>query len=344
MSRSQAGGKADDAERREELEARYAELMSHSSELESELEQYKKKYHECLKERDHLSEQFSGFLDTNEDVTSVCRGLQKQNELLRAQVERMEQDKQEKRERIAQEFQERLQRLVEESPEQQEQIETMLLQQEVESLQQQAGMLLQQYSLRDAHYVEQLKTKELELKLMKARCQQQTAVAEKEALQMATKAMKVENQLRGQLSLFAEKFDLFQETLAKSNELFATFKQEMERMQHTIEVLSKEKGSLQRKCEKTDVALIDMVEERNANHKELELLRTKNSKLESLCRALQNELRQSRATGQPQPPPAKETDSAAEAEAETAVDSEAAGQSRQEAEGQVTEEAAAEAP
>jgi hypothetical protein len=42
--------------------------------------------------------------------------------------------------------------------------------------------------------------------------------------------LKTEKELRAQLSLYAEKFEQFQETLTKSNEVFNTFKQEMERV------------------------------------------------------------------------------------------------------------------
>jgi len=36
------------------------------------------------------------------------------------------------------------------------------------------------------------------------------------------------NELRFQLAAYAEKFEQFQETLAKSNEIFATFKLDLE--------------------------------------------------------------------------------------------------------------------
>ena len=36
--------------------------------------------------------------------------------------------------------------------------------------------------------------------------------------------------LRGQLSLYSEKFEEFQKTLTKSNEVFGTFKKEMDKV------------------------------------------------------------------------------------------------------------------
>ncbi len=41
---------------------------------------------------------------------------------------------------------------------------------------------------------------------------------------------KQEGDLRGQLSLYSDKFEEFQETLTKSNQAFASFKKEMDRV------------------------------------------------------------------------------------------------------------------
>ena len=44
-----------------------------------------------------------------------------------------------------------------------------------------------------------------------------------------------ETELRGQLSLYAEKFEEFQKTLTKSNEVFSTFKREMDKVIMSID-------------------------------------------------------------------------------------------------------------
>ena len=50
----------------------------------------------------------------------------------------------------------------------------------------------------------------------------------------------MQEELRGQLSVYSEKFNSFQGTLNKSNEVFDTFKKEMARMTKTIKSLEKE--------------------------------------------------------------------------------------------------------
>lgn len=60
-------------------------------------------------------------------------------------------------------------------------------------------------------------------------------------------------------------------------------------MTKTIARLEKERSYLQVKSEQTDITLIEMVEERNNQRRELDLLKTKNSRLTALCRVLQAE-------------------------------------------------------
>jgi Myosin-like coiled-coil protein len=106
---------------------------------------------------------------------------------------------------------------------------------------------------------------------------------------------KTEAELRSQLALYAEKFEQFQETLTKSNDVFSTFKQEMERMSDTIKKNEKENELLRSKRDQTDVALIDLAEERNRYKKQVEVTKQQKNTLEDLCRVLQNERKDWRA-------------------------------------------------
>lgn len=63
----------------------------------------------------------------------------------------------------------------------------------------------------------------------------------------------------------------------------------MEDMSKKTKRLEKENAALSRKSETTNRNLLEMAEERTRHHKELETLKKKNAKLESICRALQKE-------------------------------------------------------
>ena len=103
-------------------------------------------------------------------------------------------------------------------------------------------------STRPLQHVETLlKKKTLEVQLSEARLAQQTvasaqekenSLAERQFLIAETLDQqkrfeilsKQESDLRGQLSLYSDKFEEFQETLTKSNQAFSSFKREMDKV------------------------------------------------------------------------------------------------------------------
>ncbi|TKS65334.1 Beta-taxilin Muscle-derived protein 77 [Collichthys lucidus] len=91
------------------------------------------------------------------------------------------------------------------------------------------------------------------------------------------------------LTLYAQKFDEFQETLSKSNEIYVRFKKEMDNMSDKMKKMEKESNLWKTRFENCNKALTDMIEERNEKGKEYELFVLKIQKLEKLCRALQEE-------------------------------------------------------
>ncbi|GKV34110.1 hypothetical protein SLEP1_g42526 [Rubroshorea leprosula] len=64
-------------------------------------------------------------------------------------------------------------------------------------------------------------------------------------------------------------------------------------MAKSIKDLKKENVFLKSKCEKSDFTLIELVEEREKTKKQLEKIKNQKEKLESLCRTLQAERKQS---------------------------------------------------
>lgn len=98
-----------------------------------------------------------------------------------------------------------------------------------------------------------------------------------------------EVQLKQQLSLYMDKFEEFQTTMAKSNELFTTFRQEMEKMTKKIKKLEKETIIWRSKWENNNKALLQMAEEKTVRDKEYKAFQIKLDRLEKLCRALQTE-------------------------------------------------------
>ncbi|XP_010010206.1 PREDICTED: beta-taxilin-like, partial [Nestor notabilis] len=98
-----------------------------------------------------------------------------------------------------------------------------------------------------------------------------------------------ETVLQAQITLYSERFEEFQKTLTKSNEVFATFKQEMEKMTKKMKKLEKDTATWKSRFENCNRALLDMIEEKAMRTKEYECFVLKIQRLENLCRALQEE-------------------------------------------------------
>ena len=98
-----------------------------------------------------------------------------------------------------------------------------------------------------------------------------------------------ETELRSQLNIYVEKFKQVEDTLNNSNDLFLTFRKEMEDMSKKTKRLEKENVTLTRKHDVTNRNILEMAEERNRVHKEVEALRKKNGTLESVIRRMQDQ-------------------------------------------------------
>ncbi|XDV41501.1 hypothetical protein PO909_010365, partial [Leuciscus waleckii] len=107
---------------------------------------------------------------------------------------------------------------------------------------------------------------------------------------LQTKELKEQHTImQAQIVLYSQKFDEFQTTLAKSNEIYATFKQEMDKMTKKMKKLEKESSTWKNRFESCNKALVEMIDERSEKAKEFELFTLKIDRLETLCRVLQDE-------------------------------------------------------
>ncbi|RLN50868.1 hypothetical protein BBJ28_00016879 [Nothophytophthora sp. Chile5] len=186
---------------------------------------------------------------------------------------------------------------------------------ENENLQQKLKSFLEQYTMREEHFQRQLETKDLTVQLAETKLKHQVELTAREServtvtLEKAKEFSDREVQLQAQLNSYSEKFDVVQETLAKSNQMFGTFREEMDKMAKATKKLEKENLALKKKCAAYDNGAIATIQEKVASAEETQKLQEKLKKLESLCRHLQAE-RNSIRQGQQQMQPAAATESA----------------------------------
>jgi chromosome segregation ATPase len=184
------------------------------------------------------------------------------------------------------------------------------------SLQQKIKSFLEQYTAREEHFQRQLEAKDLTVQLAEAKLQHQEELTAREAekvkitLEKAKAFSDREVQLQAQLNSYSEKFDVVQETLTKSNQMFTTFREEMDKMAKTTKKLEKENLALRKKCAEYDSGAIASIQEKVSSAGETLKLQEKVKKLESLCRHLQAERNSFRQAQQVQTPAAAATESA----------------------------------
>jgi chromosome segregation ATPase len=95
-----------------------------------------------------------------------------------------------------------------------------------------------------------------------------------------------EQELLEQLVSYADRFKEFQGMITSSNEAFGTFKTDMAELSKALRSSEKGKAELEAKTRKSDVAMIQLLEERENAARANGTLRAQKEKLEGLCRVL----------------------------------------------------------
>uniref|UniRef100_A0A1I8NN66 Alpha-taxilin n=1 Tax=Stomoxys calcitrans TaxID=35570 RepID=A0A1I8NN66_STOCA len=98
-----------------------------------------------------------------------------------------------------------------------------------------------------------------------------------------------ERDLKEQLNIYTAKYDDFQNSLQKSNDIFATYKTELEKMSKNSRKLEKEAREWQRKWEKSNATLIELATEKKERDDHALRCNKQVDQLQKLLRALQNE-------------------------------------------------------
>ncbi|XP_046956623.1 gamma-taxilin-like isoform X2 [Lynx rufus] len=277
----------------------YADLLEESRNVQKQMKVLQKKQAQIIKEKVHLQSEHSKAILARSKLESLCRELQRHNKTLK-----QAQEEEEHRREATARFQFTLSEI--QAQLEQHDIHNAKLRQENTELGEKLKKLIEQYALREEHINKVFKHKELQQQLVDAKLQQTTELIEEAdekhqrerefLLKEATESRhryeemkREEAQLKEQLSLYMDKFEEFQTTMAKSNELFTTFRQEMEKMTKKIKKLEKEMIMWRTKWENNNKVLLQMAEEKAVHDKEYTAFQIKLERLEKLCRALQME-------------------------------------------------------
>ncbi|EDO33513.1 predicted protein, partial [Nematostella vectensis] len=259
---------------------------------------------QLTKERDALQSDFNKTTLAKSKLESLCRELQRHSKLVKEECQLRAAEEETKRKELSDKFQTTINDISQQMQDNFKRNEQ--LKQENEELAGKLKGLVDQYESREEHVDKVFKHKQLELQLAEAKMAQQnlvfnemkekTLMEKQELLKDSLDYRKKyelmvlqEKELKTQATLYTEKFEEFQSTLTKSNEMFVTFKKEMDKMTKTIKKLEKENKTWKSRFEGTNRSLLEMLDERAKMEKERLALSARNDKLESLCRAMQKE-------------------------------------------------------
>uniref|UniRef100_A0A672L143 Beta-taxilin-like n=1 Tax=Sinocyclocheilus grahami TaxID=75366 RepID=A0A672L143_SINGR len=213
------------------------QLEEHRSD-QKQLKVLQKKLLQVLKEKDQLQSEHSRAVLARSKLEGLCRELQRHNKTLKEETLQRCREDDLKRKEITTHFQSTLTDI-------QAQIEehssrNNKLCQENNDLAEKLKDLISKYDQREAH--RDLQQKLMETKLTKANMMLKEAEErhklEKEHLLKKTAEAKIqvkllkeqETDMKAQLAVYSEKFDEFQGTVSKSHNVYASFKQDMDKV------------------------------------------------------------------------------------------------------------------
>ncbi|XP_034939496.1 alpha-taxilin [Chelonus insularis] len=283
---------------------KYSEVLHANRKLMMAYKMSEGKMTKLQQENELCQQQRSKAVLQRSRLENLCRELQKLNKAQKEEIDLKLRLEEEKRKEISATFQsafaemstltsqntEKNTKMREENLEMQEKIKFVrerieLSEQQLQKVRQQSQLELQLAEAKMAALkMEMTAEKEHLLKekqqLLLKLTEYQVKISELQATEVG---------LRSQINMYTEKYDDFQNALAKSNEVFNGFNEEMEKMTKKNAKLEKETNIWKQRWEKSHVALLEMAADKQSRDAELEKLNHKLTLLQELCKAFQRE-------------------------------------------------------
>lgn len=279
--------------RLETVHKKYTELLADMKKLDRDYAKSKKRADQLQKDQDKGKSELNKTVTMKDKLEKLCRELTKENKKVKDENKKLEENEKKARAIVN----ERLDSLLYDIQDvmaakgnpRSDKVDIDL----DEALRAKIKTIGEKFEMRELHYKSLLRSKDAEIQCLTAKYEEQRRTAENEAARCRALSSQVstfshtESELRSQLNIYVEKFKQVEDTLNNSNELFLTFRKEMEEMSKKTKRLEKENLTLTRKHDQTNRNILEMAEERTRNHEELDKWRKKSHHLEALCRRMQ---------------------------------------------------------
>uniref|UniRef100_A0A3B5B7C1 Taxilin beta n=1 Tax=Stegastes partitus TaxID=144197 RepID=A0A3B5B7C1_9TELE len=258
----------------DDLVRKYAEMVRKSPPQKSSVLQQKLSV--LLEERQQLQAERRSSAAARSKLETLCRELQSHYSVMREETLQRCREDEEKRTEITNHFQNMLTEI--QTQIEQHSTRNDKLCRENTHLTNKLEGLMSQCERREENLEKIGKHRDLQHQLTEAKLQQANALLaeaedkhkrEKEYLLVQAAEWKLQAQtlreqetvMQAQLALYAQKFDEFQATLAKSNEIYVRFKKEMDNVGDKMKKMEKESNLWKTRFENCNKALTDMIEE-----------------------------------------------------------------------------------
>ncbi|KAL9948923.1 hypothetical protein ACHAP6_002196 [Verticillium nonalfalfae] len=279
----------------EHLTRKSSELLADMRRMERENQKNKKRGDALQKEKDANRTELSKTVGLKDKLEKLCRELQKDNNKYKNDNKTFQDNLKHNSASYDEKYSILLSKL-EGIQEEKDHPRKQVVEIGVETLfRNRFKSFIEQYELRELHFHSQMRTKELEVQYHMARYEREKKNAEAEAakarqLQEQVRTFtKTETELRNQLNVYVDKFKQVEDTLNNSNDLFLTFRKEMEEMSKKTKRLEKENETMKRKHEATNANIISMAEEREAMRTRTAEATKKTGKLISIIEQMQQQ-------------------------------------------------------
>jgi len=277
------------------LQRKYEELLTEMKRVDREYIKTKKKSDQQQKEQDKSKTEHNKTATMKDKLEKLCRELTKENKKVKDENKRLEESERASRETVN----ERLDLMLYDVQEVMNSKGTSHpenLHMELDELiKARSKILFDQAELREMHFKTIFRHRDAEIANVSAKYEAERRRADAEAARCRTLTNQVstfshtEAELRSQLNIYVEKFKQVEDTLNNSNELFLTFRKEMEEMSKKTKRLERENQTLTRKHDQTNRNILEMAEERSRDKEEIERLRIQETKMRNIIKSMQEQ-------------------------------------------------------
>ncbi|KAF7268541.1 hypothetical protein GWI33_018413 [Rhynchophorus ferrugineus] len=283
---------------------KYGELYEESRDTRFKLNDKEKGLSNAEKELHSKHTEVAKLIIAKGQLESLCRELQQQNKIIKEENIARIKEEEDRRREVANTFTERLTvltNLITESKD-----KSNKFKEENQSMTDKLTELYKQSQQRETHIDTVTKQLELQKKLAETQAkkteiereaERHTFLAQKKSLEVQLEQSEREavllqeknRSLEAQVDLYKSQYSDFETTMAKSNKVFDTFKQEMSKMSKQLRVLESERNNLKKRWQSSVNSLIVLSEQHMALTTEQSSLEKKLTTLQKLCRQLQEE-------------------------------------------------------